>query len=50
MKVAALTALILLFVSFPLHADQKDTGFDPKTDFLKFKTFTLRQAQPDFRS
>ena len=45
MKVAALTALTLLFVSVPLRADQKDTDFDPQTDFLKFKTFTLRQGR-----
>ena len=50
MKVAALTALTLLFVSLPLRADQKDTDFDPRTDFLKFKTFTLRQAQLEVKS
>jgi hypothetical protein len=45
MKVAAVAALTLLFISVPLHADQKDTDFDPHTDFSKFKTFALRQAQ-----
>jgi hypothetical protein len=45
MRVAALAALILLIVSVPLRADQKDTDFDPQTDFLKFKTFTLRPGQ-----
>ena len=50
MKVAALTALTLLFVSLPLRADQKDTDFDSRTDFLKFKTFTLRQAQLEAKS
>src|SRR5207244_2119164 len=34
----------------PLRADQKDTDFDPRTDFLKFKTFTLRQAQLEAKS
>src|SRR5262245_56306298 len=50
MRAAALTALTLLFVSFPLRADQKDTDFDPQTDFSKFKTFTLRQAQIEARA
>src|SRR5215510_1627790 len=50
MKVAALAALTLIFVSLPLRADQKDTDFDPQTDFLKFKTFTLRQAQIDAKA
>jgi uncharacterized protein DUF4136 len=50
MKLAALTALTLLFVSVPLRGDHKDTDFDPKTDFLKFKTFTLRQGQVEAKS
>jgi Domain of unknown function (DUF4136) len=50
MKVAVLAALTLFFISLPLRADQKDTDFDPHTDFLKFKTFTLRQAQIDAKT
>ena len=50
MKLAALTALTFLFVSLPLCADQNNTDFDPKTDFLKFKTFTLRQGQIEAKS
>jgi hypothetical protein len=45
MRVAVLAALMLVVVSVPLRADQKDTDFDPQTDFLKFKTFMLRQGQ-----
>ena len=50
MKLAAVTAFALLFVAPTLRADQKDTDFDPKTDFLKFKTFTLRQGQIEAKS
>jgi hypothetical protein len=50
MKLAALTTLTLLFVSLPLRGDQKDTDFDPQTNFLKFKTFTLRQGQIEAKS
>ena len=50
MKLAAVTALILLFVSVPLCADDKDTDFDAQTDFSKFKTFTLRQGQNESKS
>ena len=32
-------------VAVPLLADDKNTEFDPKTDFSKFKTFTLRNGQ-----
>lgn len=38
-------ALVLLLVSPPLRADEKDTDFDPQTNFTKFKTFTIRQGQ-----
>jgi len=50
MRVAAVAALTLLFVSVPLRADQKDTDFDPQTNFLKYKTFTFRQGQIEAKS
>jgi hypothetical protein len=43
--VVSTLALVLLLISMPLRADEKDTDFDPSTDFLKFKTFTIRQGQ-----
>ena len=45
--VAALFALSLALVATPLRADEKDTDFDPTTDFTKFKTFNIRQGQLD---
>ena len=47
MKLTASTVAfaLLLLVSMPLLADQKDTDFDPSTDFAKFKTFQIRQGQ-----
>jgi hypothetical protein len=40
------SALVLMSLfAMPLVADQKDTDFDPATDFLKFKTFMIRQGQ-----
>src|SRR5262249_122373 len=46
-SVAALFALGFLLMSVPLRADEKDTDFDPATDFTKFRTFTIRQGQID---
>src|SRR5436190_19950107 len=47
MKIASLSlaSLLLIVLALPLLADQKDTDFDPTTDFAKFKTFTVRQGQ-----
>jgi len=47
MKIASLSlaSLFLFLLALPLLADQKDTDFDPTTDFSKFKTFTVRQGQ-----
>jgi len=42
---SSLLALCLILLSAPLQADDKDTEFDPTTDFSKFKTFTIRQEQ-----
>ncbi len=43
--VVSIFAFSVFLISVPLRADQKDTDFDPATDFLKFKTFTIRQGQ-----
>jgi hypothetical protein len=42
--------LAALLVAAPLVADQKDTDYDPSTDFLKFRTFTIRQGEIEAKS